>query len=93
MKETGGASLALQTYRFDGTKLSSIFIISSLAVLIVFLLVEKFYEMYNFGERDYFKDVNRTCAFGNILLLFFVILSLISQLGMTSEIVFICFEQ
>ncbi|CBY08264.1 unnamed protein product [Oikopleura dioica] len=37
--------------------------------------------MYNFGEKEYFKDVNRTCSFANIYLLFFVILSLLSHLG------------
>ncbi|CBY42614.1 unnamed protein product, partial [Oikopleura dioica] len=81
MKKTGGASLALQTYRFDGTNISSVFIISSLALFVVFLLLEKFFEMYNFGEKEYFKDVNRTCSFANIYLLFFVILSLLSHLG------------
>ena len=85
MKDTGGASLALQTYRFDGTSVSSVFIISSLALFVVFLLLEKFFEMYNFGENEYFKDVNRTCSFANVLILFFVILSLLSQLGMASE--------
>jgi len=85
MKKTGGASLALQTYRFDGTNISSVFIISSLALFVVFLLLEKFFEMYNFGEKEYFKDVNRTCSFANIYLLFFVILSLLSHLGMASE--------
>ncbi|CAG5111040.1 Oidioi.mRNA.OKI2018_I69.chr2.g5376.t1.cds [Oikopleura dioica] len=80
-ESTGGASLLLQTYRFDEITISSVLIVALLSLLALFLLFEKFYEAYIVGEREFFNDANRTCCFLNIVLLFFVALNLLSILG------------